>query len=261
MDWRDEGLIIGVRPHGESAVILELMTRRRGRHLGLVRGGRSRAMRPVLQPGNRVVAMWRARLEDHLGAFTVEPVTLRAAFFLDSSLALHGLSALSALLRLLPERDPHEDVFEMADAVVAALAGGDGAAAALMARFELALLGALGFSLDLDACALTGAREDLAYVSPKSGRAVSLQAGAPWRERLLPLPPFLRDDRADAPKAEIADAFRLTGYFLARDVFGPRGVTPSSARALYIAALDRAAFGRNRLNAENAIDSKIESAL
>ncbi len=236
MDWRDEGLIIGARRHGETSVILELMTRARGRHLGLVRGGRSSALRPVLQPGNRVVATWRARLEDHLGVFAVEPVAARAARYLDRGVALHGVATLCALLRLLPERDPHEELFDMADAIAAGLAGPAGAAP-LMARFELALLVALGFGLDLDACALTGAREDLAYVSPKSGRAVSRAAGAPWRERLLPYPNFLQDNDADALATEVAAAFRLTGYFLTRDVLVPRGAAQPTARAMYIAAL------------------------
>ncbi|MEF3365671.1 DNA repair protein RecO [Methylocystis sp. 9N] len=240
MDWRDDGLVIGARRHGETSVILELMTRAHGRHLGLVRGGRSRTLRPILQPGNLVVAHWRARLEDHLGAYTVEPLAARAAHFLDRAAALHGVGALCALLRLLPERDPHEELYEMADAVVARL-GDPGAAAPLMARFELALLGALGFGLDLDCCALTGARDDLAYVSPKSGRAVSRAAGAPWREKLLPYPNFLQDDALAPPCADIVAAFRLTGYFLTRDVFAPRGVPLPAARDLYIGAFSRAA--------------------
>lgn len=237
MEWRDEGLVIGARRHGETSVILELMTRGHGRHLGLVRGGRSRVLRAVLQPGNLVLANWRARLEDHLGVFSVEPLASRAARFLDNGAALHGVACLGALLRQLPERDPHEDLFELADAIAAAFDSRDGAAPS-MARFELALLGALGFGLDLAACALTGAREDLAYVSPKSGRAVSRTAGAPWRERLLCYPAFLHDDNGSAPEADdVAAAFRLTGHFLMRDVFAPRGVALPPARALYIGAI------------------------
>lgn len=249
MDWRDDGLVIGARKHGETSVILELMTRAHGRHLGLVRGGRSRMLRPALQPGNLLAASWRARLEDHLGAYTVEPLAARAAHLLDHAAALHGVAALCALLRLLPEREPHEELFGMADAIAARLSGldavgGADSAAPLMARFELALLGALGFGLDLDSCALTGTREDLAYVSPKSGRAVSRAAGAPWRERLLPYPSFLQHEslgheRLAAP--EVVAAFRLTGYFLTRDVLAPRGVALSAARGLYIGAFSRAA--------------------
>jgi DNA repair protein RecO (recombination protein O) len=214
------------------------MTRQRGRHLGLVRGGRSSAMRAALQPGNLVLASWRARIEDHLGAFTVELLAARAARFLDQGAALNGLATLAALLRLLPERDPHEELFEMADHIVMRFTARDAAAIAL-ARFELALLGALGFGLDLDACALTGATDDLAWVSPKSGRAVTRSAGAPWRERLLPYPAFLQNTNDEASAEEIAGAFRLTGYFLARDIFAPRGLPLPAPRALYLETLGR----------------------
>lgn len=243
MEWRDDALIIGARRHGETSAILELMTRAHGRHLGLVRGGRSRRLRPILQPGNLVVAEWRARLEDHLGALTIEPLAARAAHFLDRGAALNGVASLCALLRLLPERDPHAELFEMADAVAAGLGdiGDFEIAALMMARFELALLGALGFGLDLDACALTGVRDDLAYVSPKSGRAVSRAAGAPWRDRLLPYPDFLRHDSDAAAPGDLVAAFRLTGYFLTRDVLSPRGAALPAARDLYIGALSRAA--------------------
>jgi DNA repair protein RecO (recombination protein O) len=243
MEWRDDALVIGARRHGETSVILELMTRAHGRHLGLVRGGRSRRLRPVLQPGNLVAAEWRARLEDHLGALTIEPLAARAAHFLDRAAALNGVASLCALLRLLPERDPHEELFEMADAVAARLGdiGDFDVAALMMARFELALLGALGFGLDLHACALTGAQDDLAYVSPKSGRAVSRAAGAPWRDRLLPYPDFLRHDSDAAAPGDLIAAFRLTGYFLTRDVLNPRGAALPAARDLYIGALLRAA--------------------
>ena len=236
MDWQDEGLVIGVRRHGETSVILELMTREHGRHLGLVRGGLSRTLRSVLQQGNHVEARWRARIEGHLGAYTVEPVKSRAARLIDHAYALHGVAHLGALLRLLPERDPHRELFELADAIADELDRTQDAPW-LLARFELVLLGALGFGLDLDACALTGARDDLAYVSPKSGRAVSRDAGAGWGDRLLRFPAFLRDDRIGADAAELAAAFRLTGHFLARDVFAPRGLPMPPSRALYLAAI------------------------
>jgi DNA repair protein RecO (recombination protein O) len=235
MEWQDEGLVIGARKHGETSVILELMTRAHGRHLGVVRGGRSKAMRPVLQPGNLVAATWRARLEDHMGAFAVEPLASRAARYLDCGAALHGVATLAALLRLLPERDPHEELFEAADAIAVAL-GAEGAAL-MMARFELAMLGALGFGLDLKRCALTGGRDDLAYVSPKTGRAVNRAAAAPWRERLLPFPRLLQGEVDAVSPLELADAFRLTGHFLARDVFTPRGAAMPTSRELYISAI------------------------
>jgi len=235
MEWQDEGLVIGARKHGETSVILELMTRAHGRHLGVVRGGRSKAMRPVLQPGNLVAATWRARLEDHMGAYAVEPLASRAARYLDRVAALHGVATLAALLRLLPERDPHGELFEAADAIASVLGSAD--AAPMMARFELALLGALGFGLDLESCALTGTRDDLAYVSPKSGRAVNRAAAAPWREKLLPFPRFLQEEGAAASAREVAEAFRLTGFFLARDVFAPRGATMPASRDLFIGTL------------------------
>jgi DNA repair protein RecO (recombination protein O) len=237
MEWQDEGLVIGARKHGETAVILELMTRAHGRHLGMVRGGRSKTMRPVLQPGNLVAALWRARLEDHMGVFSVEPLAARAARWLDRGAALHGVATLAALLRLLPERDPQAELFEMADAIALSLDRPD-AAAPLMARFELALLAALGFGLDLDCCAVTGTRDDLVFVSPKTGRAVSRDAGAPWGDRLLPYPRFLQEDLgAPDSVAEVVSAFRLTGHFLRRDVFAPRGADMPASRALYIGAL------------------------
>jgi DNA repair protein RecO (recombination protein O) len=236
MEWQDEGLVIGARKHAETSVILELMTRAHGRHLGAVRGGRSKAMRPVLQPGNLVAATWRARLEDHLGAFVVEPLVTRAARYLDRGAALHGVSTLAALLRLLPERDPHEALFDMADVIAGRLDAPD-AAAPLMAQFEFALLARLGFGLDLERCAVSGTRDDLAYVSPKTGRAVNREAGAPWRERLLPLPRFLLESPEQASVEEIAQAFRLTGYFLTRDVLAPRGAAMPASRNLYINAL------------------------
>jgi len=237
MEWRDEGLVIGVKRHGESAIILELMTRAHGRHMGLVRGGAGRALRSVLQPGNSVEALWRARIEQHLGSFAVEPVRSRAARLIDRAFALHGVGHLCALLRLLPERDPHGELFGMAEVIADRLDSLD-VAPALMARFELALLAALGFGLDLERCALTGETADLAYVSPKTGRAVARAAAAPWQDRLLPYPAFLRAPApAGADAGALVEAFRLTGHFLQRDVFGPRGLATPQARALYIAAV------------------------
>jgi DNA repair protein RecO (recombination protein O) len=237
MEWRDEGLVIGVRRHGESSVIVEALTRAHGRHLGLVRGGRGPRYQGLLQPGNSLALVWRARLEEHLGGYAVEPVMLRAGRFLDSGLALAGLAWLGALLRLLPERDPHEALHEAIEIVADHLDARE-IAPALVARFEMQALAECGFRLDLEACAASGSRDDLIYVSPKSGRAVSASAGAPWRTRLLALPAFLRAEAAAAaPTADdLADAFRLTGFFLERDLFGPRGLAMPDARRAFIAA-------------------------
>jgi len=244
MEWRDEGLIIGVRRHGERSAIVEAMTRAHGRHLGLVRGGRSTRMGAALQPGNTLRLIWRARLDEHLGAYSVEPLELRAGRLMGSALALAGLAWLCALARLLPERDPHEAVYETLTLIAERLDDA-GMAPPLVARFETQMLAECGFRLDLSRCAATGAVEDLAYVSPKSGRAVSRDAGEPWRDRLLRLPAFLRDGARleAAPSAEdIADGFRMTGFFLARDVFAARGEPlPDSRRAFLVAAARAAA--------------------
>jgi DNA repair protein RecO (recombination protein O) len=236
MHWSDEGIVIGARKHGETSVILELLTRAHGRHLGLVQGGRSRKLQAVIQPGNTVRATWRARLDEHLGTFQIEGEHLRAARFIGSPLALYGLATLAALLRLLPERDPHPALYESAAVLVDHLDDGD-LAPALFVRFEVAILAELGFGLDLDSCAATGTREDLAYVSPKSGRAVSAAAGEPYKDRLLPLPGFLIGrSAANRPRsAEVGEGFALTGFFLHHHAFEPRGQAAPEERARFVA--------------------------
>jgi DNA repair protein RecO (recombination protein O) len=237
MEWRDEGIILGARKHGETSVILEVMTRAHGRHLGLVRGGRSRKQQPLLQAGNRVDLIWRARLDEHLGTFQVEPLELNAARLFDSAVAVFGLQTLAAHLRLLPERDAHGGLYEMLVLMIEHLDDPD-AAGELVVRFEMLVLDELGFGLDLTQCAATGARSDLAYVSPKSGRAVSRAAGAPWSSKMLPLPDFLLGNSSlRADRTSIEDAFRLTGFFFARHVYEPRGMDAPDARAGFLAAL------------------------
>lgn len=245
MDWTDEGIVIGARRHGESSAILETMTRMHGRHLGLVRGGRSSRLAPVLQPGNGVRLHWRARLDEHLGNFTVEAMEFRAGRLMESSASLHGLAYLCALLRLLPEREPDEGLHAAACVLLDHL-GEAAFAAAMTVRFEIALLGKLGFGLDLSACAATGATQELVYVSPRSGRAVSARAGAPYADRLLPLPSFARSDFiGEAVTAEeVAAGFALTGHFLAQQVFEPRGLSLPDERAAFLrAALSQAKQG------------------
>lgn len=234
MHWSDEGIVISARPHGESSVVLEVLTRAHGRHLGLVRGGRSRTMRPVLQPGNRVGLVWRARLDEHLGNFAVEGLHLDAARLMEDRAALIGLGYLSALVRLLPERDPHEALYETLGLVLDHL-DDPHSGPPLLVRFELAMLSELGFGLDLAQCASTGARDDLVFVSPRTGRAVSAGAGAPYADRLLPLPGFLAGGQgAGCDGDDLAHGFRLTGFFLMRDVFEPRGTGEPQARRAYI---------------------------
>ena len=239
MEWRDEGLIIGVRRHGEASTIVEAMTRAHGRHLGLVRGGRSARLRATLQLGNTIGLTWRARLDEHLGSYVVEPLSLRAGRLMGSALALAGVNYVAALMRVLPERDPHEAVYDAASLIADAL--DDGALApSLIARFEAQILAECGFQLDLSCCAATGVTEDLVYVSPKSGRAVSAEAGAPWRDKLLPLPAFLRAGaslEAQPSAREVAEGFRLTGFFLARDLFSLRGEALPDSRAAFLKAV------------------------
>ena len=237
MEWRADAIVLGTRRHGETSVILEVMTAERGRCLGMVRGGRSPRLQPVLQPGNSVSLTWRARLEEHLGQFAVEPLELRAAHVLGNGAALNALGHAGTLLRLLPERDPHPGLYAALGVVVEHLADAR-LAAILLARLEMAVLADLGFGLDLSACAATGATEALEFVSPKSGRAVSRSAGQPYRDRLLPLPPFMRTGVTATPAiAEVLDAFRMTGYFLNRDVFEPRGLPLPESRARLLDAL------------------------
>jgi DNA repair protein RecO (recombination protein O) len=239
MEWTDEGIVLGVRRHGESSAIVELLTRGHGRHLGLVRGGSGSRMRPLLQPGNSVRAVWRARLDEHLGTYVIEATRLRAATVLASSHAVYGVTHLAALARLLPERDPHEDIYDMLDRTLNDF-DDIGEAAVHLVKFELAMLAELGFGLDLETCAATGATSELIYVSPKSGGAVSRQAGEPWRDKLLRLPPFLRerdDGRNGWSDQDLQDGFELTGRFLLRHVLEPRGQGHSDARDGFINAV------------------------
>jgi DNA repair protein RecO (recombination protein O) len=239
MQWTDEGIVIGVRRHGEASAILELMTREHGRHLGLVRGGFGTRMKPILQTGNSVSASWRARLDEHLGNYTVEPMRQRASNFFAAPHAIYGVTHLAAMMRLLPERDPHAGLYSVFEEILDRLED-PVLAAPLVVRFELQLLGELGFGLDLAQCAATGTSADLIYVSPKSGRAVSRVAGEPWADKMLQLPAFLRDLDIEPQGCDLADGFALTGFFLERHVLAPRGLTLTDERAHFIAALNRA---------------------
>ncbi|NJM35577.1 MAG: DNA repair protein RecO [Rhodomicrobium sp.] len=198
MDWIDSGIVLHARPHGEANAVLDVFTREHGRHSGLVRGGRSRRIRPALQTGNLLKVEWRARLSEHLGFFAVELDRPYAARALDDRLALSGIGAFASLAALLAERDPHPALYDTAVLMLDHL---DEAALwpALLARWELRLLTELGMGLDLERCAATGTREDLIYVSPKSGAAVSAGAGEPYKDRLLKLPAFLRGPNGVTP--------------------------------------------------------------
>jgi len=230
MRWRDTGIIISARAHGEKHAIADLFTRAHGRWRGLVHGGAARGKRAMLQPGNIVQAEWHARLEDQLGGWKLEPRWQAAPFIMGDAPALAVLESLTAGLALCPERAAYPALFEGAETLLRHL---DDAmvAAALLARFELRLLAELGYGLDLSACALTGEKRDLAWVSPKTGRAATRAAGAPWAEKLLPLPAFLINSAAAPELSDIIDALRLTGHFLRQRLFMPRGLEMPQGRA------------------------------
>ena len=235
MEWTDDGIVLGTRRHGETSAILEVMTCGHGRHLGLVRGGAGTRLRPLLQPGNTVRVTWRARLDDHLGYYAVEPLRQHSASRIAAAHVVYGVTHLAALCRLLPERDPHPDVHDWLAATLDQL-DDPAAAAAAVGRFELWILAELGFGLDLESCAVTGNAGDLGYVSPRSGRAVSRAAAEPWRDRLFRLPAFLSG--TEMPSLEdIADGFALTGFFLLRRVLEPRGLAFADAREGFLAAV------------------------
>lgn len=239
MRWSDEAIVLSVRAHGETAAVAELMTRAHGRHLGLVHGGRSRRSRPVLQIGNHVDAVWNGRLPDHLGALSVELKRGFAAEAMGSAAALAGLTSLAALARLLPERDPHPNLFEVTLFVLGFIDEAD-VWPALMVRWELALLDELGFGLDLGSCAATGSTTDLIYVSPRSGRAVSRAAGEPYKDKLLALPAFLAGNtRVETTAADVASGFALSGHFLETRVLGPRDLQMPEGRRRMLEVLVR----------------------
>lgn len=240
MDWRDEGTLLAVRRHGESAAIIEVFTLAHGRHAGVVPGGASRRLAPVLQPGAQLDLGWRARLEDHIGTFAVEPLRSRTGLLADRR-ALAALNAVCALLHAaLPEREPHPGLYAATTGLLDRLGeGGDWPLAYV--RWELTLLEDLGYGLDLSSCAVTGARDDLAYVSPKSGRAVARGAAGEWAGRLLPLPPCLLG-QGPGTAAEIAAALQTTGYFLEHRLFPDLGARqPPEARRRLVAMLARTA--------------------
>jgi DNA repair protein RecO (recombination protein O) len=239
MDWTDEGIILSVRPHGETASIVELLTRAHGRHLGLVHGGRSRKMRPVLQVGNHVDVAWKGRLAEHLGHMTLETRRAYAAEVMESATPLAALASLTTLARLVPERDPHASLYEVSLFVLGFLDEFE-VWPALLIRWELALLEELGFGLDLTQCAATGGNDDLIYVSPRTGRAVSASAGEPYRDRLLALPAFLRGRSQTAVSPDdLTAGFALTGHFLETRVLAPRGEVLPEVRGRLIDLLAR----------------------
>ncbi len=234
MEWDAPAVVLDVRPHGEGGAVVTLLTADHGRHAGLARGGASRGQAALWQPGNLVEARWVARLSDQLGTMSAEMVHPAAALAMEDPLALAALRAACALAEgALPEREAHPRIFHGLVAFVATLARGTELAIPDLIRWEADLLAELGYGLDLTRCAITGSAEDLSFVSPRSGRAVSLAGVGEWRDRLLPLPRFLLGQGPSTP-ADWAAGLRLTGHFLARDVFGVHNRGLPAARDLLV---------------------------
>lgn len=228
-EWSDDGIVLAVRRHGETGAVASLLTRAHGRHPGLVHGGAGKAQRGVLQPGNLVRATWRARLAEQLGSLRVELVTDHAGQLLDDAGKLAALAAACGLCEAtLPERQPHPAAHAALAALLNALKADSWPS--VYVHWELALLRDLGFGLDLTCCAATGTNDGLTYVSPRTGRAVSLSAGAPYRDKLLPLPRFLVEG-GEGEHGEILQGLALTGFFLDRHVLAPHGAAMPAARS------------------------------
>lgn len=239
MEWRDQGILLSARRHGETSAIIEMFTPTQGRHAGVVRGGTSRKIAPILQPGAQLDVAWRARLEEHIGSFSVEPVRSRAAIAMGDRMTLAGLNAVTGLLSFcLPEREPHEPLYQRTQALLDLLGQHEVWPLAYL-QWEMKLLEEMGYGLELDVCAVTGGVDDLCYVSPKSGRAVSRQGAGEWADRLLPLPPVLRG-QGEAEDSQIAQAFQTTGYFLDAHLARDLGEKPlPEARARYVEMFSR----------------------
>jgi DNA repair protein RecO (recombination protein O) len=239
MEWTDDGIVLAARPHGETDLIVSILARAHGRYAGLVKGGISRSKRPNYEPGNRVRAVWRARLPEHLGTFTSEVAAASGAALLDDPLRLSALAAACATANVvLVERHAYPKVFDGLVAVLEALPGE--AFGATYVAWEAGMLAELGYGLDLARCAATGTEADLAYVSPRTGRAISQAAGEPYRSRLLPLPGFLRGTK-EATAAEVVQGLDLTGHFLERHVLGPHGVAMPAPRTRFVDRFRRSA--------------------
>lgn len=224
MEWRDEGVLLAVRPLGEGKAILEILTAAHGRLAGVAPGGASRRMAPLLQPGAQLAAVWRARVDAHIGTWTVEPLRSRAAALLSDRRAGTAMGAVAALaVAFLPEREPCPGFYALTLDLVEAL-GREADWPERYARWEFALLAELGYGLDLGDCAVTGATEDLAWVSPRTGRAVSRGAAGAWEDRLLPLPRLFLGEGGNGDPADLAAALRLTGHFLDRRLAPAHGL-------------------------------------
>lgn len=239
MEWRDQGILLRMRRHGEGSAIVDMFTAEHGRHAGVIRGGASRKMAPILQPGAQLDLLWRARLEDHLGSYQAELMRSRAGAALSGRLALAGLNAVTGLLAFcLPDREPHPDLYLRSERLLDLL-GQDDIWPLAYLQWEIALLEELGFGLDLSCCAVSGALEELIYISPKSGRAVSRASAGEWADRLLPLPAVMRGE-GEAGTGEILQGLSTTGFFLEHRLAPSLGNTPlPEARGRFLDVLTR----------------------
>jgi DNA repair protein RecO (recombination protein O) len=234
MEFTEEAFVLSARSHGDTGVVVELLTEAHGRHAAYVAGGASRKMKPFLQPGARVIADYRARTSDHLGSARLEPVGEGPSALFEDSMALTGLAAAAAVAQgALPEREPHPGAFLAFEALMAALALPE-VWPAIFVRFEAGLLEDLGFGLDLSRCAVTGTMDDLVWVSPRTGRAVSRDAGAPYADKLLVLPPFMLGAQAGLGPGDVGAGLTLTGHFLEQFVFHPQNRPIPAARVWMI---------------------------
>lgn len=239
MEWRDQGILLRMRRHGEGSAIVDMFTAEHGRHAGVIRGGASRKMAPILQPGAQLDLLWRARLEDHLGSYQAELMRSRAGAALSGRLALAGLNAVTGLLAFcLPDREPHPDLYLRSERLLDLL-GQDDIWPLAYLQWEMALLEELGFGLDLSCCAVSGALDELIYISPKSGRAVSRASAGEWADRLLPMPAVMRGE-GEAGTGEILQGLSTTGFFLEHRLAPSLGNTPlPEARGRFLDVLTR----------------------
>jgi len=221
MEWEDDAFVLSARSHGETGAIVELLTAERGKYAAHVAGGASRKMKSFLQAGAKVIARYRSRMSDQLGSAVLEPVGEGPAALFDDPLALAGLASAAAVAAAaLPEREPHPGAFHALEALIGALVLPD-IWPAVYVRFEAGLLQDLGFEMDLSRCTVTGSTDDLIYVSPRTGRAVSRDAGEPYKDRLLKLPMFLLSAQGGLREGDIRAGLDLTAHFLEQQVFGP----------------------------------------
>jgi len=221
MEFEDDAFVLAARAHGEAGAIVDLLTARHGRYAAHVAGGASRRMKPFLQAGAQVILRYRARVSDQLGSAQLEPVGEGPSALFDDPLALAGLAAAAAVAAgALPEREPHPGAYLAFEALVGAFAVPH-IWPAVFVRFEAGLLQDLGFGLDLSKCASTGSTDDLIYVSPRTGRAVSRGAGEPYKDRLLALPPFMLSAQSRLTPGDVGAGLDLTGHFLEAYIFNP----------------------------------------